>query len=91
MRKADGRCDVGAAHAIIGAMLRHKDDLGVQEGGCGALCNLVSGHPDNKKELVMAGVAGVVAAASQTFWGGTAFLDDRVSGFFTSLFEVGNA
>jgi hypothetical protein len=87
----DGRCDVGAAHAVIGAMLRHKDDVSVQEGGCGFLCNMVSGHPENKKELVMAGVASVVAAASQRFWGGTKFLDDLISMFFTTLFKVGNA
>jgi hypothetical protein len=59
----DGRCDVGAAHAVIGAMLRHKDDVSVQEGGCGFLWNLAYGHLGNKKDLVVAGAARVVAAA----------------------------
>jgi hypothetical protein len=85
------KADVPATHAVIGAMLRHKDDFGVQEGGCAALWNLAAGHPINKKELVMAGGVRVVAAASETFWGGSVVIDDRVSGIFSTLFEVGNA
>jgi hypothetical protein len=89
LRTPDGRPYMEAAHAIIGAMMRHNDDFSVQEGGCGALWNLAIGHAEDKKDLVMAGAARVVAAASKTFWGRSAELDLRTSNFFTALLKEG--
>jgi hypothetical protein len=88
--RTDNKCDVEAARAIIGAMLRHKDDFSIQEGGCGALCSMAADHPENKKELVIAGAAGVVATASETFWDCSPELHDKASSFFSLLWEEGN-
>jgi hypothetical protein len=84
LRKSDNSCDMHVAHAIIGAMMRHKDDFSVQTGGCGALWNLA--ESENNKDLVMAGAARVVAAASQTFWAVSVEVDNRSSEFFSALF-----
>jgi hypothetical protein len=85
----DGRCDTHVAHAIIGAMMRHNDDFSVQEGGCGALWNLAMGHAEDKKDLVMAGAARVVAAASEKFWCRSTELELRTKNFFIALFKEG--
>jgi hypothetical protein len=67
LRNPEGRIGFHVVHAILGAMMRHKDDFSVQEGGCGALRNLAMAHPDDKKGLVMTGAARVVAVASEKF------------------------
>jgi hypothetical protein len=85
-----GKYDIQAAPVIIGAMLRHKDDFSVQKGGCGALCNLTWLHPEHKKELVMAGPARVMAAASEKIWDESAELIDWARRFFIALFDEGS-
>jgi hypothetical protein len=88
LRVSGNRGDMHAAHAIIGAMMRHKDDFSVQVGGCGALWNLATS--ENKKDLVVAGAARVVAAASQKFWTVSMDVDNRANRFFSVLFKEGN-
>ncbi len=89
-RGSDGRSLMHEVHVIIGAMMKHKDDLSVQQGGCGALWNRLMAHPEDKRKLVMAGAASVVAAASKRFWGVSAEMDNRANGFFSALFREGN-
>jgi hypothetical protein len=89
-RGSDGRCLVHEFHVIIGAMMKHKDDFSVQQGGCGVLWNGANAHPEDKKNLLMAGAASVVAAASQKFWGVSVEIDNRAHGFFSALFKEGN-
>jgi hypothetical protein len=90
-RGSDGRCILQEVqvHLIIEAMMQHKDDFSVQEGGCGALLNRLH-HPEDSKNLVKAGAASAVAAASQKYWGTNVEIHVRASGFFTALYKGGN-
>jgi hypothetical protein len=82
----DERANTNLIEVIVQAMNRHSDDYSVQNGGIGVLWNLSLGSPENKTAVVEAHGFDAVSAAAEKFWDKSDELDERVSGFFKSIF-----